>query len=295
MVAPCEAQAQSKALPQLHFNPSGVECFPNLPSPPPIRRASLALSLAFDPDSHIVPLMLDTPSGECSSASQENGLRDAFSYGFQNQGFSSPVSCPYLEQLEPTDNLEATYCQYSSQGGTYQLSQLCHQGHLASNMFSSDHLPPSALLESHPTFPDLPGNSGAITYGATQGYVQNHTEGPVMPQQPSGNSADIPAYPAVPWSDFYMQEAPFSNQLHSQMPFSSMAGGQYFTEPYLLQVANGTALESMPQTGKQKRLTLPEQNSYQSYQTEPELGALAAKEDLESSSKKGKGTAEIKE
>lgn len=87
-----------------------------------------------------------------------------------------------------------------------------------------------------------------------------------------------------------MQGAPFSNQLHSQMPFSSMAGGQYFTEPYLLQVANGTVLESMPQTGKQKRVTPPEQSSYQSYQTEPELGALAEKEDFESSSKKGETT-----
>ncbi|OWK52584.1 Homeobox protein NOBOX [Lonchura striata] len=291
VVAPCETQAQSKALPQLHFNPSGTaECFPHLPSPPPIRRASLALGLAFDPDSHIVPLMLDTPGRECSLASQENGFRDAFSYGVQNQGFSSPVSCPYPEQLEPADNLEDTYCQFSSQGGIYQLSQLCHQGHLASNMLSSDHLPPSTLLESHPAFPDLPGNSGAITYGATQGYVQNHTEEPVMPQQPGGNSADIPAYPDVPWSDFYMQGATFSNQMHSQMPFSSMAGGQYFTEPYLLQVANGTVLESMPQTGKQKRVTPPEQSSYQSYQTEPELGALAEKEDFESSSKKGDTT-----
>ncbi|XP_041316294.1 homeobox protein NOBOX [Pyrgilauda ruficollis] len=286
MVAPCEAQAQSKVLPQLLFNTSGVECFPNLPSPPPIRRASLSLSLAFDPHSHIVPLMLDTPSSECNLARQANGSREAFSYSVQNQGFSSPVSCPYPEQLEPADNLEATYSQYSSQEGIYQLSQLCHQGHLASNMFSSDHFPPPTPLESHPAFPDLPGNSGAITYGDTQGYVQNHMGG-VMPQQPSDNSADIPAYPAVPWSDFYMQGAPFSNQLHSQMPFSSVAGGQYFTEPYLLQVPNGTVMESMPETGRQKGVTPPEQSSNQSYQTEPELAALAEKEDLESSSKKG--------
>ncbi|XP_039917324.1 homeobox protein NOBOX isoform X3 [Hirundo rustica] len=288
-VAPCEAQAQSKALPQLPFSSSGVECFPGFPSPPPIRRASLTLSLAFDTHSHIVPLMLDTPSSECGLAGQENGSREAFSYeDVQNQGFSSPVSCPYPEQLEPGDNLEASYCQYGSQGGIYQLSQFCHQGHLASNVFSSDHLPPPTPLESHPAFPDLPGDSGAIIYGATQDYVQNHTGGPLMPQQPSGNSADIPAYPA--WSDFYMQGAPFSSQLHSQMPFSSTAGGQYFTEPYLLQVPNGTVgtvLESMPQTGKQKGLTPPEQSSFQNHQTEPELAALAEEKNIENSSKKG--------
>ncbi|KAM4783264.1 homeobox protein NOBOX isoform 1-T1 [Cyanocitta cristata] len=294
MVAPCEAQAQTKALLQLPFNSSSVECFPSLPSPPPIRRASLPLSLAFNPHSHIVPLMLDPPSSECSLASQENGSREAFAYCVQNQGFSSPVSCPYLEQLEPGDDLEATYCQYSSEGEIYQLSQFCHPGHLASNVFSSDHLPPPTPLESHAAFPALPANSGAITYGATQGYVQNHTGGPLMPQQPSGNSADIPAYPAVPWSDFYMQGAPFSNQLHSQMPFSSMAGGQYFTEPYLLQVPNGTALESMPQTGTQQGVTPPDQSSYQSHQTEPELAALAEKEDVKSSSKKGEIIVETK-
>ncbi|KAM7055643.1 homeobox protein NOBOX isoform 1-T1 [Acridotheres tristis] len=295
MVAPCEAQAQSKALPQLHFNSSGGECFPSFSSPPPIRRASLPLSLAFNPHGHNVPLMLDPPSSQCSLASQENGSREAFSYGVQNQGFSSPVSCPYPEQLEPADNLEATYCQYNSQGGICQLSQFCHQGHLASNMFSGDHLPPPTPLESHPPFPDLPDNSGAITYGATQDYVQNHTGGPLMAQQPNGNSADIPAYPAVPWNDFYVQGAPFSNQLHSQMPYSSMAGGQYFTEPYLLQVPSGTVLESMPQTGKQKGVTPPEISSYQSYQTEPELAAPTEKKDVESSSKKGETVVEAKE
>ncbi|XP_066039746.1 homeobox protein NOBOX isoform X2 [Chamaea fasciata] len=295
MVAPCEAQAQSEALPQLHFNSSGVECFPGFPSPPPVRRASLTLNLPFDPHSHIVPLMLDTPSSECGLAGQENGFGEAFSYDVQNQGFSSPVSCPYPEHLEPGDSLEAAYCQYSGQGEIYQLSQFCHQGHLASNMFSSDHLPPPTPLESHPAFPDLTGNSEAITYGATQGYVQKHTEGPLMPQQPSGNSADIPAYPAVSWSDFYMQEAPFSNQLNSQMPFPSTAGGQYFTEPYLIQVPNGTVPESMSQTGKQKGMTPPEQSSFQSHQTEPEVAPLAEKEDVESSSKKGEIVVEMKE
>ncbi|XP_063251456.1 homeobox protein NOBOX [Prinia subflava] len=287
MVAPCEAQAQSKALQQLHLSSSGVERFPSFPSPPPIRRAGLALGVPFQPHSHLVPLMLDTASSECSLASQENGSGEAFSYDVQSQGFSSPISCPYPEQLEPAENLEAEYCQYSSQGGIYQLSQFCHQGHLGSNMFSSDHLPPSASLESHPAFPDLPGDSGAITYGATQDYEQNHTVGLLMSQQPSGISADMPAYPAVSWSDVYMQGAPLSNQLHSQMSFSSTAERQYFPEPCLLQVPNGTVLESMPQAGKQKGLTSLEQSSFQSHQTEPELAALAEKEDIESSRKKG--------
>ncbi|XP_075601053.1 homeobox protein NOBOX [Balearica regulorum gibbericeps] len=310
MVASCEA-VQSKVLPQLNFSSSRMECFPSLPSPPPIRRASLPLTLSFNPHSHIVPLILDTPNSECSLSTQENGSREAFTYSIQNQGLSSPVSCNYPEQLESAGNLETTYCQYSSQGGIYQLPQYPQQhqlsqfhhlpGHLAGNVLSSVRLTPATPTESHTAFLALPGNGGMVTYGAagaTQGYVQNHTGGQLLLQQPSGNSG-ITAYQAVPWNDFYAQSAPFSNQLRSRMPFSSTAGGQYFTEqisytrppclpssPYF-QAPSGTPMGSMPHTGKQKGVTPPDQSSYQNHQTEPEFASLAEREEVESSSKKG--------
>lgn len=85
MVAACGA-VQTKTLLQFNFSSSRMECFPSLPSPPPIRRASLPLSLSFNPRNHIVPLMLDTPDSECSLSSQENGSREAFTYSIQNQG-----------------------------------------------------------------------------------------------------------------------------------------------------------------------------------------------------------------
>ncbi|XP_019329985.1 PREDICTED: homeobox protein NOBOX [Aptenodytes forsteri] len=317
MVASCEA-VQTKALPQLNFSSSRTECFPSLPSPPPIRRASLPLSLSFNPQSHIVPLMLDTRNSECSLSSQENGSREAFTYSIQNQGLSSPVSCNYPEQLESAGNLETTY---SSQGGIYQLPQYPQQhqlsqfhhlpGHLTSNVLSSVRLTPTPPTESHTAFLALPGNSGVVTYGAagaTQGYVQNHMGGQLLLQQPSGNSAGINTYQAVPWNDFYMQGAPFSNQLRSQMPFSSTTGGQYFTEqisytqppclpssPYFLQAPNGTTLGSMPHTGKQKGVTPPDQSTDQNHKTEPELTSLAEREEVESSSKKGETIVDIKD
>lgn len=114
------------------------------------------------------------------------------------------------------------------------------------------------------------------------------------------SSAGIAAYQAVPWNDFYMEGAPFSNQMCSQMPFSSAAGGQYFTEqvsytqppclpssPCFRRGPNGTTLGSMPHTGKQKEVTPPDQSSYQNHQTEPELTSLAEREEVESSSKEG--------
>ncbi|XP_053919502.1 homeobox protein NOBOX [Cuculus canorus] len=317
-VGSCEA-VQTKVLPQLNFSSKRTECFPDLPSPPPIRRASLSLSLSFSPHSHMVPLMLDTPNSKCSLSGHENGSGEAFTYSIQNQGLRSPVSCNYPEQLESAGNLDTTYCQYSSQGGIYQLPQYSTQhqlsqfqhlpGHLASNMLSSVRLTPTTPTESHAAFLALPGNSGVITCGAagaTQGYVQNHMGTQLLSQQPSGNSG-VTVYQAVPWNDFYMQGAPFSNHLCSRMPFPSTAGGQYFTEQisstqppclsssYFLQVPNRTTMGSMPLIGKQKGVTPPDQSSYQNHETEPELTSLAEREEAESSSKKGDAVVDIKE
>ncbi|XP_025937398.1 homeobox protein NOBOX [Apteryx rowi] len=318
MVSPCEA-VQSKPLSQGNFGSSRMECFPSLPSPPPIRRASLPLSLSFSPHSHIVPLMLDTSNSECSLSGQENGSMDTFTYSIQNQGASSPASCNYPAQLEPAANLETSYYQYSSQSGTYQLPQYPQQHqvsqfhhlpvHLPSNEFSSVCLTPTASTESNTPFLTLAGNSGVVTYGtagATQGYVQNHMGGEILLQQPSGSSAGITAYQAVPWNDFYMQGAPFSNQLGSRMPFSSTAG-HYFTEqisytqpslpssPYFLQVPNGTTLGSMSHTGKPRGVATPDQSSYQNHQTELELTSLAEGEVESSSSKKGESIVDVKD
>lgn len=109
----------------------------------------------------------------------------------------SPVS---PEQLDFIGSLEKPYCQYGSQGGTYQLFQhpqqhQCSQfhrlpSHPPSNV-SSIHLTSMTTTESSADFLDLPGSSGRVTYGpagATQGYVQNHVgEQPVLQWQ-NGNS-----------------------------------------------------------------------------------------------------------
>ncbi|XP_027488120.1 uncharacterized protein LOC113941163, partial [Corapipo altera] len=172
------------------FNSSRVECFPSLPGTPLAHRAT---NLSFNPHSPAVSVALDTPNSEYWLSSQENGSREAFTYNIQNQGFSPPPSCRYPEQLETAGNLETMYCQYSSQGGIYQLSQYSQQhqlsqfcqlpDHLATNLLSSDQLPPPTPPESHSAFLALPGNTGAVTYGATQGYGQNHMGGQLVPQQ----------------------------------------------------------------------------------------------------------------
>uniref|UniRef100_A0A8C3Q1W8 Homeobox domain-containing protein n=1 Tax=Chrysolophus pictus TaxID=9089 RepID=A0A8C3Q1W8_CHRPC len=305
MIASCEA-VQTKALLQLDFSSSMVECFPSLPSPPPIRRASLPLSLSFSPYSHIVPLMLDAPNSECSLSGQENSSKEAFTYIIQNQGLCSTVS---PEQLDFIGSLKTPYCQYGSQGGTYQLSQHPQQHqcpqfhrlpfHRPSNV-SSIHLTSTTPTKSSAAFLAPPGSTGMVTYGPagdTQGYVQNHVgEQPVLQWQ-NGNAVGITANQVVPWNDCYMQGALFLHQLRSQMPFSSTAGGQSLTEqilytqlpclpssPYCLQVLHGTTLGSMPHTGKQKGTITSGQSSY--HQKELELTSLAEREEIGSSIKK---------
>nr|XP_025043058.1 homeobox protein NOBOX [Pelodiscus sinensis] len=196
----CEA-GQTKALSQGSFGPNRMECFPAMPSPPPIRRTSLPLNMTFNPNNHIVPLMLDTPNSECSPSSQDSISREVLAYSFQSQGVNSPTSCNYPEQLEPTANLETPYYHYSNQPGTYQLPQYPQQHQLsqfhhlpvplASNVLPNVRLTPTTPNESNSAFFTVAGNSGVVTCGAagaSRGYLQHHIGGQILLQQPAGSS-----------------------------------------------------------------------------------------------------------
>ena len=104
------------------------------------------------------------------------------------------------EQLDFIGSLETPYCQYGSQGGTYQLSQhpqqhQCSQFHhlpfLQPSNVSSIHLTSTTPTKSSAAFLAPPGSTGMVTYGPagdTQGYVQNHVgEQPVLQWQ-NGNA-----------------------------------------------------------------------------------------------------------
>ncbi|XP_077787011.1 homeobox protein NOBOX [Podarcis muralis] len=233
---------QTKDISQGMFSSFKKEIFPPVPSPPPIRRASLPFSMVFNPNNHIVPLMLDTPSSEYSPSSQESSCSEVFAYSIQNQSTDAPVHCSYPEQLEPTANLETPYYHPNSQPGVYQFSQYpqhqvsqLHHGpvHLAGTAFSSVGLTPAVPGKSTTAFLPMPSNGGLVTYGTTeasQGYLQNHAGGQLLIQPPAGNSGYIPAFQTVPWNELCMQGVPFSNQLSSQMQFSGSGGGCYSAE-----------------------------------------------------------------
>ncbi|XP_077166691.1 homeobox protein NOBOX [Paroedura picta] len=235
--------APSKGVPQGSFGPVAEETFPAMPSPPPIQRASLSLNVAFNPNNHIIPLMLDTPSSEYTPPpSQESQSGEVFTYNIQSQSISSPMRCSYSEQLEPTANLETPYYHPSSQAGPFQLSQYPQPQmsqvhhfpvHLTSSILPSVRLTPATPGKSGTTFFSLPTNGGLMAYQTaetTQGYLQNHIGGQLLIQQTAGNSGYIPTFQAVPWNEFYLPGPPLSNQPCPQMQLSSPGEGCYPAE-----------------------------------------------------------------
>ncbi|KAM6435933.1 homeobox protein NOBOX isoform 2-T2 [Liasis olivaceus] len=225
---------QTKATSQGSLGSLREELFPAIPSPPPIRRTSLPLNMVFNPNHHIVPLMLENSlAGECSPPSQESSPSEAFSYSVQSQ--SSPGHCNYPEQLEPTVNLEAPYFHPNSQSGAYQFGQYSQHEmpqvhhfpiHLSGNALPGVRLTTATPSKSTTTFFSLPGSGGLVTYGAAecpQGFLQNHVGGHLLVQPSAGSSGYIPAFQALPWNEFSMQGAPFAHPFSSPIPFSSLA------------------------------------------------------------------------
>ncbi|XP_053114572.1 homeobox protein NOBOX isoform X2 [Hemicordylus capensis] len=229
---------QTKTISQGTFGSVKEEIFPAIPSPPPIRRASLPLNMVFNPNNNIVPLMLDTPSSEYSPSSQESSSCEVLTYSSQSQSISSPVQCNYPEQLEPTANLENPYYHPSNQAGAFQypqhqVSQLHHFPiHLSSSVLPTVRLTPATPSKSSTAFFSLPGNGGLVTCpreNSAAPYLQNHIGGQLLIQPSAGGSGYIPAFQSVPWNELYVQGAPFSNPLCSQIQFSS-GGGCYSAE-----------------------------------------------------------------
>ncbi|XP_025025712.1 homeobox protein NOBOX [Python bivittatus] len=226
---------QTKATSQGSLGSLREELFPAIPSPPPIRRTSLPLNMVFNPNHHIVPLMLENSlASECSPPSQESSPSEAFSYSIQSQSISSPGHCSYPEQLEPTINLEAPYFHPNSQSGAYQFGQYSQHEvpqvhfpiHLSGSALPSVRLTTATPSKSTTTFFSLPGSGGLVTYGATecpQGFLQNHVGGHLLVQPSAGSSGYIPAFQALPWNEFSVQGAPFAHPFSSPIPFSSLA------------------------------------------------------------------------
>ncbi|MGH0152474.1 UNVERIFIED_CONTAM: hypothetical protein FKN15_025021 [Acipenser sinensis] len=168
-----------------------LEYLPAIPSPPPLRRASLPLSASFNPSNHLVPLTLDTPE-----SGQEGHGREGLNYSMQSDGTTgsnpSPL-CDYSEHLRTSLKVEAPPQHYlhgnQSAGGldSFQLGQFAqqHGSLLATHSLNEGQLPQYQHLPfintTYPTSaslaptPPIDANSSYLTYGANPGVMTYST------------------------------------------------------------------------------------------------------------------------
>ncbi|XP_074051347.1 homeobox protein NOBOX [Macrotis lagotis] len=202
-----------------------VEVAPLLLSPPPVQRSSLPLTLGPVHPSHLVPLLLETPT---SGFSPKDG-----SYGSWETSITPPSAYNYPEQME------SQYYHQANQSRAFQLShypqhQLFHQ--------SQHHLPqmhPFSFPLPRPLTPPPPGDSSAASllafaYGpdgdTPTGLFSGSPTGQLLLQQSTGNFGSLTALQSIPWNDPCLPELSFPGSLCSQNFGPHSGGGGYISD-----------------------------------------------------------------
>ncbi|NP_001081159.1 homeobox-containing protein [Xenopus laevis] len=178
--------------------PPSQEYPPTFPSPPPLRRVGLPMSMAFNPSSHMVPLMLDTPESTCTPPPSCDG--DMFSYAAQEYAIRSPT---LQETMGSSMRFGGQYYHPSNQPAAFQFPQY-------SQYSQYPRLPLHSLTPTSPeetSFLTMPANNppGMLAYGGTGAFLQGRTGGHIL--LPSG--AGGITFHASPWSDMYLQNPSF--------------------------------------------------------------------------------------
>ncbi|XP_016352429.1 uncharacterized protein LOC107696547 isoform X1 [Sinocyclocheilus anshuiensis] len=234
-VAPCVSQGGF-----LEYMP------PPMHSPPPIRRASLPLITAYNPPSHTVSLLLDTPEHSEPSSADTMPLSLQTDTGFDYDGLGTSVKLDYMTSApqNSTFNFQLnTFPQQSNTLLTQQTNSLlpqqtntllpqqtsCLMPQQSSTILPQyshlSYLTPSPYLTPNPTesssAPYLPLTTGTNntlpTYTSSgHAYLQSQTGNQILLQ------SGVHAFQAYPWTtDIYSQsgqytQAVFRPQLSSQ-------------------------------------------------------------------------------
>ncbi|KAM8924704.1 homeobox protein NOBOX-like [Pelodytes ibericus] len=186
---PCGLNSSNSGLesPAEKCLPSSQEYPPTFPSPPPLRRVGLPMAMTFNPSSHMVPLMLDTPNSTCTPPPSEG---DLIAYNIQESPNYS---------LGTSMRFGAQYYHQSNQLGHFQMPQY-------------PRLPVHSLTPTSPEdnpFVTMAGsNANLLTYGSTGTFLQGRNGGHILLQPGPGGLA----FHAPPWNDMYIQSAPFQCQ-----------------------------------------------------------------------------------
>ncbi|XP_073408837.1 homeobox protein NOBOX isoform X2 [Dendrobates tinctorius] len=169
------------------FLPPPQEYPPTFHSPPPLRRAGLPMSMAFNHSNHMVPLMLDTPD---NSGTPSNG--DLFTYNIQE--------CSATETMSASMRCGPQIYYQSNPLGPFQMPHYSQ----------FQRLPVHSLTPTSPedtAFLAVPANNtGMLAYGNPGSYMQGCPAGHIVLQPGTGGLAFHPS----PWNDMYIQGAPYT-------------------------------------------------------------------------------------
>ncbi|KAL1256085.1 hypothetical protein QQF64_014146 [Cirrhinus molitorella] len=163
---------------------------PPMHSPPPIRRASLPLITAYNPPTHTVSLLLDTPEHSEPSSADTTPLSLQTDTGFDYDGLGSSVKLDYMTS--------------ASQNSTFQLNTFPQQSNSLLQQTNSLLPQQTNTLLSQQSSCLMPQQSSTIlpqyshlSYLTPSPYLTpNPTESSSAPYLPltSGNNTTLPAY-----------------------------------------------------------------------------------------------------
>ncbi|XP_028675481.1 uncharacterized protein LOC114665214 isoform X1 [Erpetoichthys calabaricus] len=273
---------------------SQVEYLLTIPSPPPLRRASLPMGTSFNPTNHLVPLMLDTPESTCNQSGQEGSSRELLNYSVQSDGSGS--LCDYTDHLTTSIKVEPQHYMQGPQNSTpmasYQLGQFAqqHAGLLPAHSLNHGQLSqyqrfpflntsyqtnvslaPTPPVDSTASFLNFGAssaitNSGILTYtaGNGRGYYQGQSGNQILLQQ------GMHAFQTFPWSDMYSQPSQFTSSLYQRGLYPGLTRPadpslyQPTSSQHFIQVQRPTSSTAASQSlfqGTQR--IVPPQNLYQ--------------------------------
>ncbi|XP_043935805.1 homeotic protein proboscipedia-like [Protopterus annectens] len=255
--------SSSTSIPQGYSLDTRPDCMLTIASPPPIRRASLPLSMTVNQSNHIIPLLLDTQDSTYTpSPVLDSSARESFSYTVPSEGTgleqpsTSNYGDPVGNSIKHGTQLYQHGNQSSSQHSSFPLGHFTQQHgsvlpshglnpsqyqrlplQVNPNCTSGATVAPAPQTDSNTSFLSFGGNAGTggiVTYstGTGRSYYQSQGGAPVLLQQ--SLHGGLTAFQTIPWSDVYSQGTQhFPTHLYQRMHFQG--SGRCPTEQSLYQ------------------------------------------------------------
>ncbi|KAK7138621.1 hypothetical protein R3I93_015913 [Phoxinus phoxinus] len=255
-VAPCVSQGGF-----LEYMP------PPMHSPPPIRRASLPLITAYNPSTHTVSLLLDTPEHSEPSSTDTTPLSLQTDTGFDYEGMGTSVKMDFMTSASQNSTLNYQLNTFPQQSNTLLTQQtnsfLSQQTHtllpqqtsclmpqqsstLLPQYSHMSYLTPSPYLTPNPTesssAPYLPLTNNTLPAYTSSGHAYLHSQTSNQMLLQSG----VHAFQAYPWTtDIYSQPGPYTQAVFRPQGHESQYT-QLLPQQHYVQLQGAPAQPSLP-------------------------------------------------